>query len=79
MNVRSMTETEIEWSRWARERRIVGLTYLTLTAAALAVAVLILTIGLPVMAGLMGVGGVALLILAIHEFLWARKYAREGK
>lgn len=66
------------WSRRARERRITGLTYLTHAAIALAVAVLLFTHGGVIettMAALMGLGAIALTILAIHEFTWAHKYA----
>lgn len=67
------------WSRWARERRITGLVYLTGAAIALAVAALLFTLNAPIehaLSALMALGAIALIILAIIEFTWARKYAR---
>ena len=64
------------WRHWARRRRLVGLTYLTLAAIALAVAVLIWSVGASVMAGLLTLAVVALLVLAVIEFAYARKYSR---
>lgn len=70
------------WSRWARERRITGLIYLTGAAIAGAVAVLLFTLHAPIeltLSALMSLGAVALVILAVIEFAWARKYARLGR
>lgn len=64
------------WRRWARRRRFVGLTYLVLAAAALAVAVLFAVIGATLPAGGLAGFSLALICTAVFEFAQAAKYAR---
>lgn len=62
--------------RRARRRRIVGLIYLTLAAVALAIAVLLYTIGALLLCAIFLGCTPALAIGAITEFIMAAKYAR---
>lgn len=67
--------------RWAQRRRLIGVIYLGTAAIASAVAafVFITAANNPVQATiseLVAVGGLLLIILAIHEFADAHKWAR---
>ncbi len=67
------------WSRWARVRRIVGLSYMGGAAVAIAVAVLLFTLQEPLTVFLGGAlmgAALGLVILAGIEFWWGWKYAR---
>lgn len=64
------------WRRLARRRRVVGLTYLTLAAVAMAIAVLMFTIGAGLVSGFLGVITAALVVTAGVEFARAARYER---
>lgn len=64
------------WSRWAARRRLVGLAFLTGAAAAIAIAVLLFTLGHGYWSGALTVTATALLIHAGYEFWDAAKYSR---
>ncbi len=66
------------WRRWARRRRFVGLGYLTLSAAAIAVAFLMYTVGDSMSVGVLAGFALALILTAVFEFALAARYARLG-
>lgn len=66
------------WRRWARRRRLVGISFLTLTAISLGVAVLLFFTGHGFLAGVTGGAALGLCSYAVVEFVWAAHYARLG-
>ncbi|WP_136032525.1 hypothetical protein [Microbacterium sp. PF5] len=64
------------WSRWARRRRIAGLTFLAGAAIAIALAVLAFTIELAPVSGALAAFAAALIVHAGFEFIDAAKYER---
>lgn len=69
------------WRRWAQRRRLIGVIYLGAAAIASAVAafLFITAVDNPVqttISGMVAGGGGLLIILAIHEFIDAHKWAR---
>lgn len=69
------------WRRWAQRRRLIGVIYLGTAAIGFSVAALlfITAVDNPVqttISGMVAGGGGLLIILAIHEFIEGRKWAR---
>ena len=64
------------WRRWARVRRLIGLTYLTIAAVALAIAVLVFTLGYGIVAGTLTGISIMFTAAAAIEFFMAAKYIR---
>ncbi|MFJ6429680.1 hypothetical protein [Microbacterium maritypicum] len=67
------------WARWVARRRLVGLGFLTGAAVAIAVAVLLFTLGRGFWSGALVVTATACLVHAGFEFHDATKYARLAK
>ena len=66
----------VMWSRWARQRRLTGLAFLTGAAVAIAVAALLFFLGAGYLSGAAGVTATALIVHAGYEFFEATKYWR---
>lgn len=69
------------WRRWAQRRRLIGVIYLGAAAVGFSVAAFlyITAVDNPVQtttSGMVAGGGGLLIILAIHEFIDAHKWAR---
>lgn len=69
------------WRRWAQRRRLIGVIYLGTAAVVIAIAafLFITAVENPVQATIsefVAIGGLLFIILAIHEFIDGRKWAR---
>lgn len=66
------------WARWARRHRLIGLTFLSITAVAIAVAVLLFTTNHPYWAGAFAGVGVGFIAHAGVAFFMAHRYTQIG-
>lgn len=64
------------WRRWARTRRLIGLSFLGTAAVAFAVAVLLFSNGHGFFSGVLAGAALGLASYAGVEFAWAFKYSR---